>query len=95
MFSVYDFYDNVKSFKNEKMSSSSEELSPIDNILLTILIIIGGIIILALYVWAFMILFKFSLPRPILYLSILFILSGNPIYAIIFGYLFNNKTRIF
>ena len=96
--SVFDnlnkLQENFGSKKEVKGSDQEQQLSQPALILLFIISIIILIIVVVFYYWAITLLVNFTLPPPILLLCIVFLIMGNPLYSIIFSYLFNGKTNI-
>ena len=71
--------------------SSEEELTDVQQAFLIAIFVVAILIIAALYYWAFMILITFNIPFVVIILCVLFLLMGNPLFAIIFAYLFKDK----
>jgi len=87
-----DFKESFGNTDNNDNSSSAEELTDVQQALLIAIFVVAILIIAALYYWAFMLLFTFNLPFIVIILCILFLLIGNPLFAIIFAYIFKDKN---
>lgn len=91
--SVPYLVNKYKSF-NENFndnSSPEEEISNNQQLIINIIFIITVLIVAALYYWAISALINFNIPPLITIICIIFLLIGNPLYAIIFLYLFKDK----
>ena len=94
--SVPFLIEKYKTFNENfgEKNSSSEELTDLQYAFLIFIFIIAVLIVAALYYWALTSLITFNIPVVIVVLCTIFLLIGNPIYAIIFAYLFKDKLTI-
>ena len=87
----------VKKYKKldenfEDENSSFEEIPLNFKLISTITFVIAIIIIASLYYWAISSIITFNIPPIIFVICLLLLLMGNPLHAIIFLYLFKDKS---
>lgn len=73
-------------------SSVMEEPNPVSSMCSFLILLIMVCVVVSLYFWAIMTLYKFALPPFIKCLCVLFMLLGQPMYSIILAYLFDGAN---
>ena len=85
-------FGNLSSKEEDDIVKTSSNLMM--KILIFLFIVIIAIIVIALYFWAIKCILLFKLPKTISILCILFLLMGQPLFAIIFAYIFKDRATL-